>query len=120
MLAIGSTSFKKDVMTNSSPPADLALAPADTAAAAVFAAPPVIRRADYRPLAWLVPEVALDFALDLDATTVVSELLVRRNPEAEPDSVLRLAGDGIAARTVRIDGATATPGGWTATIWCWN
>jgi aminopeptidase N len=91
-------------MTNSSPPADLALAPADTAAAAVFAAPPVIRRADYRPLAWLVPEVALDFALDLDATTVVSELLVRRNPEAEPDSVLRLAGDGIAARTVRIDG----------------
>ena len=91
MLAIGSTSFKKEIMTHSSPSADLALAPAT---------PPVIRRADYQPPAWLVPEVALDFALDLDATTVHSELLVRRNPAAEPSALLRLAGDGIAARSV--------------------
>ncbi len=91
-------------MTNSSSPADLASAPADSAAAAPEpATPPIIRRADYRPPAWLVPEVALDFTLDLDATTVVSDLLVRRNPDAEPDK-LRLAGDGIAARTVLIDG----------------
>ena len=66
------------------------------------AAPPVIRRADYRPPAWLVPEVALDFALGLDATTVRAELLVRRNDAAAP-APLRLAGDGIAALAVTVD-----------------
>ena len=65
--------------------------------------PPVIRRADYRPPAWLVPEVALDFALGLDATTVQAELTVRRNP-ATDRAPLRLAGDGIAARAVTVDG----------------
>ncbi|WP_374531640.1 aminopeptidase N [Novosphingobium sp.] len=65
-------------------------------------APPVIRREDYRPPEWLVPEFALDFALGLDATTVRSVLSVRRNGDS---SVLRLNGDGIAARNVTVDGA---------------
>ena len=64
-------------------------------------APPVIRREHYRPPAWLVPEVALDFALGLDETRVVSRLQVRRNGD---DRVLRLNGDGIAARGVLVDG----------------
>lgn len=67
------------------------------------AAPPVIRREDYRPPEWLVPEIALDFALGLDATTVRARLKVRRNGGGQ---VLRLNGDGIAARSVTVDGVT--------------
>ncbi len=65
------------------------------------AAPPVIRREDYRPPEWLVPEVELDFALGLGATTVRSRLRVRRNAAGAP---LRLRGDGLAARAVSVDG----------------
>jgi aminopeptidase N len=63
-----------------------------------------IRREDYRPPAWLVPQVSLDFALGLDATTVRSSLSVRRNPDAAPEAAIRLNGDGLAARSVTIDG----------------
>ena len=73
-------------------------------AAIAPATPPVIRREDYAPPAWLVPEVGLDFALGLDATTVVSDLLVRRNPDAAGAAPLRLAGDGIAPAAVSVDG----------------
>jgi aminopeptidase N len=65
------------------------------------AAPPVIRREDYRPPEWLVPEIALDFALGVDATTVRSRLMVTR---AGSTQTLRLNGDGIAARAVLVDG----------------
>jgi aminopeptidase N len=64
-------------------------------------APPVIRREDYQPPAWLVPEVRLDFALGIDATTVQARLAVRRNGS---NRTLRLKGDGIAARNVTVDG----------------
>ncbi|MDE2404249.1 MAG: aminopeptidase N [Sphingomonadales bacterium] len=66
--------------------------------------PPVIHRADYRPPEWLVPQVHLDFALDLEATTVTTTLSVRRNPAGSGSATLRLNGDGIAARAVRVDG----------------
>ncbi|MCC6829438.1 MAG: aminopeptidase N, partial [Novosphingobium sp.] len=83
---------------------DIASTPeADTATAAPKA-PPVIRREDYRPPAWLVPEIALDFALDLDQTRVVATLQVRRNPAGDGGATLRLNGDGIAARAVAVDG----------------
>jgi aminopeptidase N len=65
------------------------------------AAPQVIRREDYQPPAWLVPEVALDFALGLDETRVLSRLQVRRNADT---STLRLNGDGIAPGAVHVDG----------------
>jgi len=69
------------------------------------ASPPVIRREDYGPPHWLVPEVALDFALGLDSTLVRAELLVRRQfAPGDRAAPLRLAGDGIAARAVLIDG----------------
>ena len=71
------------------------------------AAPAVIRREDYRPPQWLVPEVALDFTLGLDETRVVSRLQVRRNGDS---AVLRLNGDGIAAHSVQVDGRAAN--GW--------
>jgi aminopeptidase N len=67
-------------------------------------APHLIRREDYRPPAWLVPEVALDFALGIDEAKVVSKLSVSRNPAAEDDGPIRLNGDGITALAVTVDG----------------
>ncbi len=67
------------------------------------AEPAVIRRADYRVPDWLVPHVALDFALSLDATKVVSTLTVARNP-AGSGAPLRLDGSGLTAASVTIDG----------------
>ena len=64
------------------------------------AAPPhvtTIRREDYRPPDWLVPEIALDFALSLDETSVTARLSVRRNPDGAGDAAIRLNGDGLAA-----------------------
>ena len=70
--------------------------------------PPLeIRREDYRPPAWLVDEVALDFALDPDATRVSSRLSVRRNPAGDGEAAIRLNGDGIAALAVTVDGQPA-------------
>src|SRR6218665_3687781 len=97
MLAIGSAGTKFAGMDIASTPE------ADTASAAPKA-PPVILRADYRPPEWLVPEIALDFALDLDATRIVATLQVRRNPSGGGGDGIRLKGDGIAARSVRVDG----------------
>lgn len=68
------------------------------------AAPPAIRREDYLPPAWLVPTIALDFRLDLDATRVASRLDVRRNPAGNGTDTLRLNGDQIAPLAVRVDG----------------
>jgi len=82
-------------------------APEITGAAAVPKAPAVIRREDYRPPDWLVPEIALDFALDPDATHVTAKLEVRRNPAGSGTQTLRLNGDGIAARSVLVDGHAA-------------
>jgi len=70
------------------------------------APPPVtIRREDYRPPEWLVPEVSLDFALGLAETRVTARLSVRRNPEGAGGATLRLSGDALVAQAVRVDGA---------------
>jgi aminopeptidase N len=67
-------------------------------------APPVIRREDYLPPEWLVPEVKLTFDLGIDATRVVATLSVQRNPAANGTQTLRLNGDGLSAQTVLVDG----------------
>jgi len=72
---------------------------------AVPQTPAIIRREDYRPPAWLVPEVALDFALGLESTRVRSVLKVARNPAGDGDATLRLNGDGILPLEVTVDGA---------------
>ena len=59
------------------------------------AEPPVIRREDYRPFDWLVPETRLDFALGLDRTRVTATLKVERNPAGVPTGEIRLDGDGL-------------------------
>ncbi|WP_375392621.1 M1 family aminopeptidase, partial [uncultured Sphingomonas sp.] len=67
-----------------------------------FAQPAVIRREAYRPPEWLVPEVALDFALDAAATRVRTTLSVTRNgAHGEP---LRLDGAGQQLLAITVDG----------------
>src|SRR5437868_13815578 len=62
-------------------------------------APPVpnhvaIRREDYRPPDWLVPDIALKFTLGIEQTRVQSKLTVTRNPVASGDEApLLLNGD---------------------------
>ncbi len=67
-------------------------------------ASPEIRREDYRPFAWKVPEVSLDFTLGIAATQVVATLRVERNPAAEPSPTIRLNGDGLTPLGVKVDG----------------
>ncbi len=66
--------------------------------------PAVIRREDYAPYPWRVPEVALDFRLGLSKTRVRSTLSVERNPEGAPSNELCLNGDGLTALEVTVDG----------------
>jgi aminopeptidase N len=66
-----------------------------------LAQPTVIRRLDYRAPEWLVPEIALDFALSLDATRVRARLSVERQAAG---ASLRLNGDGIAVAALTVDG----------------
>ena len=74
-------------------------------------APHTIRRDDYRPPAWFVPEVALEFELDLEHTLVRSRLDVRRSKSAKYLEPLRLDGDGLTPVLVKVDGEKFTE--WT-------
>ena len=68
------------------------------------AEPPLIRREDYKPFPWRVPEVTLDFRLGLEKTRIRSTMIVERNPAGEASSVLRLNGDEISPIEVTVDG----------------
>jgi aminopeptidase N len=74
---------------------------------AAAAAPAAIRRKDYRPPEWLVPEISLDFELGAEKTIVRATLQVERAETSQGQS-LRLNGDGIAPVSVREVGADAT------------
>jgi len=79
--------------------ADAAPAPKD---------PATIRREDYRPPAWFIPEIELDFDLDLTRTVVRSKLDVRRSKSAKADEPLVLQGDDISPASVKVDGEART------------
>jgi aminopeptidase N len=64
-----------------------------------------IRREDYRPPDWLVPQIALEFDLDAERTRVKSRLEVTRN--GDHDRSLRLDGDELTPLRVTVDGAEA-------------
>ncbi len=87
--------------TPSTPDGNPEMADAAPAAAAV---PQLIRREDYQPFPWLVPEVSLDFDLGVRLTRVRSTLSVRRNPDSERSPTLRLNGDGLTPVEVTVDG----------------
>jgi len=61
-----------------------------------------IRREDYRPPDWLVPEIELSFALDPDRTRVRAKLSIERS--GDHDRPLRLDGDEITPLSVKVDG----------------
>src|SRR5689334_15954871 len=61
-----------------------------------------IRREDYRPPDWLVPEIRLDFDLGLDKTRVRATLELVRN--GEHDRPLRLDGSELKLISVKVDG----------------
>jgi aminopeptidase N len=66
--------------------------------------PLLIRREDYAPFAWLVPEIALEFDLGLERTRIRSALTVQRNAKAAPATSIRLNGDGLTPLEVAVDG----------------
>jgi aminopeptidase N len=66
------------------------------------AAPATIRREDYRPPDWLVPEISLEFELDAERTLVRSILAVEREGgHARP---LRLDSEGLKLVELKVDG----------------
>ncbi|WP_157215500.1 aminopeptidase N [Flavisphingomonas formosensis] len=72
--------------------------------------PHLIRREDYRPPDWLVPDIALDFVLDPSATRVKAVLsLVRNGAHARP---LRLEGAGQEPLALRLDGTPLDADAW--------
>jgi aminopeptidase N len=76
----------------------------ETADAAPPPAPTLVQRKDYKSPPWLVPEVALDFALDLETTRVRSRLTVEKNPAGDGAATIRLNGDGIQVTSLSLDG----------------
>jgi len=88
-----------DVRTTTT--ADAQLAP-DAAISPTHVA---IRREDYRPPDWLVPEIHLDFDLGTDTTRVRATLSVERN--GTHDRPLRLDGDQLEVVSANVDGRPA-------------
>jgi aminopeptidase N len=71
--------------------------------------PALIRREDYKPFPWLVPEVTLRFDLGLQRTRVEAALTLCRNARSSStDRLIRLNGDGITPVEVRLDGQVVT------------
>src|SRR3954454_20104338 len=64
-----------------------------------------IRREDYRPPDWLVPEIRLEFDLAPEKTIVRATLSVERN--GEHDRPLRLDGDELKLLSVKVNGGEA-------------
>ena len=72
-------------------------------------APEPIRRLDYRPPDYLIDEVGLDIRLDPRATRVVATLRFRRGAGAGPRTPLRLDGEDLALKGLRLDGRRLGP-----------
>ena len=71
------------------------------------AAPAAVRREDYRPPDWLVPEISLEFELDAERTLVRAALQVERN--GAHDRSLRLDIDGPVPVSLLVDGTAVQP-----------
>jgi aminopeptidase N len=73
----------------------------------VASASPTIYRKDYQPPDWLIPDVALDFALGEQETVVTSRLTVVRN--GQHDRPLVLNGEELRLISVQVDGEAVVP-----------
>ena len=75
--------------------------------------PQPIRLADYKPPAFLIDEIALDFTLEPTATRVKARLEVRRNPGQDGPLVL----DGVRLKLISIalDGQALSPSDYELT-----
>jgi len=67
-------------------------------------APRTVRLKDYRPPAWRIETVALDFDLGEDSTRVKARLAIRRNPLGEAGPLV-LDGQDLELLSVAIDGS---------------
>jgi aminopeptidase N len=67
--------------------------------------PQAIHLKDYRPPAFLIDRVDLEFVLGDDATAVRSRLRVRRNPDAAREQDLVLQGEELELVSLQRDGA---------------
>lgn len=67
--------------------------------------PVVIHRHAYRPPDWLVPTIALDFALDPQKTRVKARLQVKRN--GDHNRPLKLDGNNQKLLAFSVDGQDA-------------
>jgi aminopeptidase N len=73
---------------------------------------PVKRRLDYRPPAFLIDTLGLEFDLDPETTHVTATLAFRRNPDAAPEDVradLILDGEHQDGALVELNGAPLAP-----------
>ena len=73
---------------------------------------PLKRRVDYRPPAFLVDSVALEFDLEPEATRVTARLTFRRNPGAvlaDRAAPLVLDGEEQESVSVELDGMPIAP-----------
>lgn len=76
---------------------------------------PIVRRSDYRPPAFLVDHVALEFHLDPARTIVRSRLALRRNPAPSAiagEAGLLLNGEDLRLVDIRLDGEPLAAGRW--------
>jgi aminopeptidase N len=76
--------------------------------------PKAVLLSDYRPPAFLIDRVELDFTLEETATVVAARLAIRRNPAAWDKTVpLTLDGQKLELISVAIDGAFLEPTAYT-------
>ena len=74
-----------------------------------------IYRKDYRPSDFLVDDIDLCFALDPADTVVKAKMQLRRNPELSKRAApLRLQGDELELRALRLDGKSLDPARFAA------
>ncbi len=81
---------------------------------AIATSPAPTLRSDYRPPAWLVPAIRLEFALDAAETRVRARLEVERNTaDGAPAGPLTLAGAlGMSPLSVAVDGRLLDRSEW--------
>jgi aminopeptidase N len=75
--------------------------------------PQPIRLSDYRPPAYLIDEVKLDFQLEPNTTRVKARLTIRRN--GDHAEALRLDGVRLKPISVAVDGEALGPGDYAVT-----